>query len=480
MTVEQLFKDFDSSKQVWTEINGMLASGGYDFEKRRPALHKETLTEFNRRANLVFELYDSMQPVEPDDLKGIAIGSRLLDLQSLNQTFNQQSTSVLGQLRSHWRDDVSVRDGNEDFLLNLVLEDAAIASLDTTASFSAMHSALCALLGIASSLLPLIKTASIADLSKRAESLGEVLRLVEGFRNDARRSAKAAETAASTTNDHEKVAAQAAAIANTSLGKVTALQTQVTTDVGAVTALVEQIKAVGANASTLEQQVANYRATFDAFQAELDGRNKEFSQFTADHKLTIESLENRETEIDRLTKLSDSMISGATTAGLSKSMEETRKRYEGRMNNAQFGFFIAVVLLVVSALPLAASLLPGVFGQWFPRMETGAESTPYGLLGKIVLLLPATWLTAFFTKAYAESFDLERQYAHKAALAMSVDGFKRQAEKYQEEITAEVFMEIRANPASGKNVVPASHPLYDVLSKAVEKVLEKGKKDEAK
>ena len=56
---------------------------------------------------------------------------------------------------------------------------------------------------------------------------------------------------------------------------------------------------------------------------------------------------------------------------------------------------------------------------------------------------------------------------------MSVDGFKRQAEKYQEEITAEVFMEIKTNPARGRPATPASHPLYDVLAKVVGKVIDK-------
>lgn len=86
-------------------------------------------------------------------------------------------------------------------------------------------------------------------------------------------------------------------------------------------------------------------------------------------------------------------------------------------------------------------------------------------------MVPATWLTGFYTKSFADFFHLEREYAHKAALAMSVDGFKRQAPKYEEEITAEVFLEIRNNPARGKDVEPASHPLYDVLAKVVGKVL---------
>jgi hypothetical protein len=188
----------------------------------------------------------------------------------------------------------------------------------------------------------------------------------------------------------------------------------------------------------------------------------------------------REAEIDRLTTLADDMIRGATTAGLSTSLEETRARYEDRMNGAKRGFYWAVAILILFALPLVAQLVPGLFGSWLPLPNPNQEGTPYTVLGKIFLLLPATWLTAFFTKSYAEYFHLEREYAHKAALAKSVDGFKRQAPKYEEEITAEVFMEIRTNPANRDGPEPAAHPLYDVLSKVVSKVIGKDDKKEDK
>lgn len=216
-----------------------------------------------------------------------------------------------------------------------------------------------------------------------------------------------------------------------------------------------------------------YQNKFDAFQKQLDERNSSFAKFEEETKLAREINSKRDTEIDRLIKLSDAMITGATTAGLSKSLEDTRLRYEKRMNGARTGFQWSVVLLIICAFPLAAHLLPGLFGTWVPAFDAKADGSPYAVLGKIVLLLPASWLTAFFTKSYADFFHLEREYAHKAALAMSVDGFKRQAEDYQQEITAEVFMEIRSNPAARQGPDPVSHPLYDILSKTVSKVLER-------
>lgn len=53
----------------------------------------------------------------------------------------------------------------------------------------------------------------------------------------------------------------------------------------------------------------------------------------------------------------------------------------------------------------------------------------------------------------------------------TVSNYKRK--KYEEEISAEVFMEIRMNPAHGPSVDAASHPLYDVLAKSVGKALDK-------
>ena len=42
-------------------------------------------------------------------------------------------------------------------------------------------------------LLPLCKTAGVADLSARAQAMGDVIREIEGLRNEAKKLAKAAE-----------------------------------------------------------------------------------------------------------------------------------------------------------------------------------------------------------------------------------------------------------------------------------------------
>lgn len=470
-------KDFETELQTaqtaWEAVVDLLSQSRYDFEKVRPILNQQSFTTFTHRVRLVFESLLAMLPGKEGDIEAAVLGGRLRDLRPNIQGFISHVDSALSQMRQNWREKTSIKDGNEHFAWQLFENEQHYASLDLTSNFSQLNAFTDALLGIVGSTLPLTKAKSVSDLSKRAEALGKVIREIESLRKQAQVSATATEVSAEHAAGSAKEAKNAETEINVSLAAIRALQNQASTDVGAVASLVEQIKTTGANAGALESMISDYQAKFDSFQKQLEDRNTEFKRFQQERGAIEQTLALREQEIARLSELADVMISGATTAGLAKSMEDTRSRYETRMNTARRGFYIAVVLLIASSLPLAAHLLPGLLGDWIPGMDTTAEGSPYATLGKLMLLLPATWLTAFFTKSYAELFHLEREYAHKAALAMSVDGFKRQAPGFEQEITAEVFLEIRNNPAKGQPVEPASHPLYDVLSKAVGKVLDR-------
>jgi len=74
----------------------------------------------------------------------------------------------------------------------------------------------------------------------------------------------------------------------------------------------------------------------------------------------------------------------------------------------------------MSTLPTAAQL---ILGTWQPLLVQGAngnaaDADPWlAALGKLIIMLPATSATAFFTGNYDELFHLSREYAHKAALA---------------------------------------------------------------
>jgi uncharacterized protein YoxC len=475
MSIQSLYNELEATRVSWSSLNDLLVQGKYDFSRQRPLLEQQSMDVFRRRVDLVLESMFALRPKDDADIGYLVIGARSAELRGHVQNFLRHAESTLSQIRSQWREGASIKDGNDSFLWQLFDGTSNYANVDVTGNFQQMHPSLNFLVGAVGSMLALCSASSVGDLSVRAEALGSAVRDAEAFRRQAEKMAKSADSSASRASEQEKTVQGILTQAETALSKLRELQTQANTDLGAVTNLVEQIKTVGANSEKLDALVSSYMSKFEAFQKELDARNQEFQKFQTDSQRAQAENQAREKEIDRLTAHADAMISGATTAGLANSLEMTRKRYEERMNSARRGFQLSVAFLVVSAVPLAAHLLPGIFGDWFPKVAEANHTSWYGVLGKVLLMVPATWLTGFYTKSFADFFHLEREYAHKAALAMSVDGFKRQAPKYEEEITAEVFLEIRNNPAKGAKVEPASHPLYDVLSKAVDKVLKKDK-----
>jgi di/tricarboxylate transporter len=178
------------------------------------------------------------------------------------------------------------------------------------------------------------------------------------------------------------------------------------------------------------------------------------------------------------------MIRGATTAGLSKSLDDAKDTYERRLQATQKYFIWSVVALVVSVLPIAAQLIPGPWQAWMAPSAGGSvtDASPWlSTLGKFALLLPATWATAFFASNYAELFHLSREYAHKAALAKAIEGFKREAPDYEQEIVGSVFMEIQDNPRSRK-ASPVATPQNPIVKSFLKIVLEaiRGKQEEQK
>jgi hypothetical protein len=235
-----------------------------------------------------------------------------------------------------------------------------------------------------------------------------------------------------------------------------------------------QIREVSKDADALQQRVTSFSAQFEAFDAQMKARLDLFLDFEINSKEAQRVNSEREIQIAEIINKADTMIRGATTAGLSKSLEDTRDLYERRLEDAQQYFLYSVAFLLVCTLPIAAQLVPGPWQEYFLSSENGEKTESMlwlSAIGKLILVIPGTWATAFFASNYAELFHLSREYAHKAALAKAIDGFQREAPTYKEEIVGSVFMEIQDNPGSRKAPSPA-RPENPVTKKFLEKVLE--------
>lgn len=473
ITIDSLYSELEEAKSTWTAIYDLLKQAQYDTTSPKPAIDQVSVSTLHGRILLVFDLILGIRPSSDDEVNALILSARATELQSQMTTLKGHAQAILNQMQAHYRENTIIRDGNNNFSWQFFVEESNAATIDVSPYFTPLNNAVNQLLYQVGQVLPLCNANRIGDLATRSQALAEVVRETEALRTETRKLTKAAEQSAAGASDKDKLIQDFLSRAETVHSKLQSLQQETEREAANINNLVAQIKSTGANAGTLEQQIANYQSKFEAFQTQLDDRLKLFSEFEAYTKQAEKQNQQREAEIDRLINKADTMIRGATTAGLSKSLEDTRELYAKRMDSARKGFFISIAFLTLSALPLAAHFLPGLFGSLVPAVSEQAQNSYYGVIGKIFLLLPATWLTVFFTKSFAEYFHLEREYAHKAALAKSIEGFKREAPTYQEEITGSVFGEILNNPSKGKSPEPANHPLYEILTKRLTELFRK-------
>lgn len=473
VNIDSMYNELEVAQSGWTSIYDLLKQAKYDLYSPRQAIEDASVELLNKRILLVLDILQGIRPVSDEDVATLILSAITAAIQSQFNSFNSHAQSILNQLRTQWREGIVIRDTNNNFNCQFVVEESVTATIDFLPNFTIINNAVNQLILFASQMLAICKANGINDLATRSQALAEVVRETEILRNETKKLAKTTEQSSINADEKYKGIQDVLSQSEAVYSKIQALQQQTERESASITALIAQIKTTGVSADTLEQQIAGYQSKFEAFQSQLDSRLKLFTEFESKTIQAEKDNQKRETEIDRLTEKADTMIRGATTAGLSKSLEDTRDIYSKRMFWARIGFFVSIAFITLSAFPLAAHLLPGLFGNWVPAVSEQAQNSKFGILGKVFLLLPATWLTVFFTKSFAEFFHLEREYAHKAALAKSVEGFKREAPTYQEEITGSVFGEILNNPSNRNSPEPANHPLYEILTKQLTELFRK-------
>lgn len=456
--ITTIYQQAETVQETWNKVIDAFKTCEYDMDASRASLGDVGLGAFGSRVMLAFELLLALRPNEDECAGRTMFEWQGAALRSALATFQKHAESILNTLTPHVRPSVRMVDTNSAFALQLQEGGAAITTTDLGGNFVQLNSAIGQLLSAIAQLSPVLKASSIGDLADRVNRWNQVLHDIKAVSERAVQHSQELAGVLAAAKEQEATIQSLLSQAQAANVSAQSTKSEASAQLADVQALVAQIKAVGAGAGTLEQQVTSYQNQFEAFQKQLDARENQLRKFELDTTQAGEKNQAREAEIDRLIGKADSMIKGATTAGLSQSLEETRALYAARMEAARRGFYVAIALLIVSAIPLAAHLLPWL-SDWFPKVDTDPTKTsPYAVLGKIALLIPATWLTRFFSKSFSEFFHLEREYAHKAALAKAVDGFKREAPDFEQQITYGVFSEVLTNPSVRPSPEPAHHP----------------------
>lgn len=470
--------------QKWSHLVARWDTAGLPDDKPSARLHGASFREFSKRVMATLDLVASLGRVDE--------AGQLLFLPKVDNATKQLKVAhssvdqLLTEMNAHplalFRDP----DGNLDGLQGFV-NGSHVSNANAGTQLDQIGNSMTALFDSVSTGLKFGKAKGLSLYHTYGEQLQDLTAEARQFHAEI----KSLEEAVSVLHNEAKASAEKTqeflATAEETLDAIKAFSADAKTSQAEIDAKLAAVRETTKAAASLEAQVEGYEASFDAFQKSLDERVAQHVAFEKNMADALTANKKRESEIDRLIAKADSMIKGATTAGLGDSLETTRKLYQTRMVGAGIGFFFSILLLAISSVPLVAHILPGLFTAWIPPVTHGGVTGPtengaalLSLLGKVFLMFPATWLTQFFSKAYSEFFHLEREYAHKAALARSVEGFKKQAPKYEEEIATAVFFEVQSNPSKQKSPEAAEHPILGPLMKKFVDALPLGKSPESK
>ncbi|MEZ2741182.1 hypothetical protein ACBP93_00930 [Paenalcaligenes hominis] len=466
--IEKTLELNKKTQDSWLEVYSKVQLGGLPLDKPYDVLQECSVREINERLIATFLLVDSLRSIEDAATSLVIPRLKSVD-EMLNQIF-QQCQSLLNQT-AEFSEGFSLNDPGGNLQLQVMVGGSAVLSWG-------LHAALPT---IGKQQMTLFDQMTLALRFRRYKGVGlfveksrELQLLAEELANLVRESKPLAKELMELRDSAKIALDESKSEQEKSTGFREELEEMVPnaqSKVDEIEAKLARTKEITKISDALEIKVNEYDSSFSAFQESLDSRVSAHQKFEQNAKEVKVQLEEREAEIARLIEKSDSMIKGATSAGLATSLDETRAAYEKRLSSTGWGFLVSTVILFICALPIVVQLVPGPWQAWFTDINNNGVDPWLSMLGKIVILLPATWATAFFAGNYAELFHLSREYAHKAAMAKAVDGFKREAPEYKEEIVAGVFMEIRDNPGSRKSPEPAS-PQNPLSKRILERLLD--------
>lgn len=154
----------------------------------------------------------------------------------------------------------------------------------------------------------------------------------------------------------------------------------------------------------------------EGLKTQLDNRNTQLETM----------VDNFTDNFNRLSEKVESLLPGATSAGLATAYHDLKNVAEKRARRYTVAFFGLVAILTLTA----AATVTQSANFWPPSWVavTFSDATEYftKLLFKLPVIIPVLWAALTVSKRRSEMHRLAEEYAHKEALAKSYEGFKKQ------------------------------------------------------
>jgi hypothetical protein len=264
---------------------------------------------------------------------------------------------------------------------------------------------------------------SIEAMEKRAKSFDEYLfEGVDGNESAENLIKEAVKTAQTDCESINELRTEITAKQKTTLSKAETTDAEIDRQVEEFTKLLDSITLKHSDLARFYQKIFGKKLTDDdnetegGLEQELDARLAQLNKYESDQQTRHATL------FDRI----ESLLPGATSAGLATAYQTLTKQFEApvkqytRAFNLALGALLlcglAVVVDTVSLYPLHVEFVKG--RDWDELIRT--------LLTRLPILLPVVWFAIFSATRRSQYERLQQEYAHKHALASSYESYKKQ------------------------------------------------------
>jgi hypothetical protein len=303
--------------------------------------------------------------------------------------------------------------------------------------------------------------------------------------------AKGTAAALATTESQARQARETAGQLHALLDDLTSRRTGIQNDMGQAQSsmaaqveeaksLLEQVRSTAGTVNENASVVATRMNDVTGLKSQMDRTNDALTAYEATLETTKASVQDaiqksgqiisdfdaKRADVERVIQDAEKMLSGATGAGLATSFAQERTSLDRSMFWASIWFGVGIVLLIVTSVALAAYVLNlpfTVFGIDLthpsgPGVKAPFEPTIAGVLSRAVVLIGPFWLTLFSARRYRSLFELRQRYSHKYNMAVSMEGFKKQAPGFEDKIAAWVFYMVAQDPVPVRPGSPMDEP----------------------
>lgn len=187
---------------------------------------------------------------------------------------------------------------------------------------------------------------------------------------------------------------------------------------------------------------------------------------------------------DALFKKIESLLPGATNAGLASAYKALKDKFDAPIKNYSLAFYGSLLFLLLGGLVVVLDSFT-LFPFRLNFLQAGSwEEMLRALLTRTPIVLPVIWLAIFSATRRSQYERLQQEYAHKEALAASYESYKKQlqdlkidADAMQKELIGKAIEAIAYNASvtlDGNHVerAPLTQLLHKLSAEEMKKLIE--------